>query len=621
MFRIQLSLLGWVVLGSAPAFAGYLPAAGPGGQVVCKKVDAESNAAQIVTVCSNGARSTQFTATGTLIEDQVDSEGNVLRSGAMKQDVAGNVNKDFNWRKNDAYLNDDGTCKTGKMIDGKFACAGANTAIKSAELSNIGSQMIGAGALNQYGQQVWQDVAASGGDVATSYEAQAKLMDRAGDTQKKMGGVSLAAGMGQMLAYQRAQANVKELKRELAMVEKRIQVNLDNRVVGDGTNSNEYGYISGNRGDSRGAIKDQITGKVIENFNLNQAVRVNGIERPSDSELNLLKSAGILDANFRYATAYNTIDKRVTAIQNHPSMNAEQKRQALSAVRRMQLADAEMNKKKAEVVAQTKQILQRAISEQTEIAGRTAAGAATSIAQGASQIHMGNEQQRTANSIKGLADKIRENGKAAPPIVLGNTQVDTTQTGGGRGGSGLGGGGPDISLVDGVPTPGASPLGGFNGMGDPLNTKDNLETQVGPPAGAFMAGGMGGGAMGGMGGGMGGGMQPGTASLPTDSKALAGLGDKNADPYKVYGKGSDYKNGVAPGAPGAAGGAPGMEALLEAMKDNKEITRDGAPETGDRAPASGEVQFLSPDTDIFKQVSIAYRSKLESGAVGVVVQP
>lgn len=611
-----------LLIAGSVAHAGYLPDTGPGGKTVCVLQKSESIDGQTVTLCSDGQRTTQF-SNGAVVIDRVDNDGNILRAGTLNHNVAGNTNKDFAWQRNEAYQASDSDCKTGRMIDGKFACAGANTAIKSAEISNIGSQFVGAGALNTYGQQVWQDVAASGGDVATSYEAQAKLMNRAGETQKAMGWVNIGAGAAQIKAYQKAQKNINELKRELSMVEQRVQVNLDTKTAGDGTGANEYGYISGNRGDSRGVIKDQITGKVIENFNLNQVAKVNGIEAASSVDLSYLRAAGVLDANNRYTTNYATPEKRIQAIQNSAKLDANQKRQAMGALRRMQMADSEIGKKKAAVIAQTKQIIQRAISEQTEIAGRTAAGAAVSAAQGMSQIHMGNEQKRTAGSIKDMAEAIRKNGQQAPPIVLNNTQTDLGGSGAGRGGGGLGGNAPDISLAEGQPNPNASPLGGFNGMGDPINTRDNLETQVGPAAGMFQAG-MGNMPQGGPTGGGGGGGSVNFGAMPADPQAAAvlpGLG--NVDPYKTYGKGGDYKSMAA--TAGAATGAPGsMADMMEVMKNfGREDGAGNATNTqGEgRAPASAEVEFLSPDADLFKQVSIAYRSKLEAGAVGVVVQP
>ena len=576
----------------------------PGGN--CEPNIGLSQGGMTVENCDNGTQRITY-ANGAVEVREVDAEGRALKMGSLTGfDAAGARDDGYSWKGAAAYQgqNAEDPCKTSKTIDGeRFGCTGSDTMVAGGKLLMAGSDVVGSTRIQQQGMATWQQVQAAGGAPSDVYNGQADMYENAGKTQKKIGTVNLVAGMAQMLASQKALRAKGDLQKEKDALSTKLKAHrgADGTILADdgtgatnGKDANgkmhiEDGFVGADAdkvtyrrdGLFGKKIKEDITERVVSNFELNNSFKLNTSTEARQGQD--LKSAG----------------------------------NAATLMREKELA-----LKEKKVRGDATQILQSAIQEQTEAAGRVLKGGIESAVGGLTQRMTGSSNIQTAKSFRALADTMKTQDSNVPTLDLTHDtdgSTVTARTGGAITGS------PTAPVTSGAEadtttTAGAPPLG------TPLNTQP---VQNNAPPGWYGGGysahdplaNSGGGGGGGGGGGPNaqlGGLTQGAATAQNPFLVPPPGVDKHTE-FKEL-RGYDSPGGAAAVA-GAGGGGDGLgdlvKSLLREDGSGKKIEDGRDLAFGGRSPASdGGGPILDSSTDLFKQISAAYRGKSEQGAVG-----
>ncbi len=559
----------------------------------------KSQGGETVEDCDNGTQKVTY-ANGAVEVRKIGPDGLPLTDDTGKTmgvlsnfNAADSQDDGYSWKNAAAYQGqkDGDPCKTGKTIDGKrFGCATSDAMVKGGQLLMQGSDMVGSARITQQGMATYQQVQMSGGAPDVVYDGTGDMYENAGKTQKTVGTLNLISGMSQMLASTKALKAKADLEKEKKELTTKLQTTRHNgqELAEDGTGKGQDGYIGVNpdkvtyKNKRKGTAED-IADRVITNFDLN-----------SSSKL----------------TTFN--EKR-------DGMDIKSAKNNATVMREKELA-----LKERKVRGDATEILQKAIQEQTEAAGRALQGGMQSAVGGMVQRMNGNQAIQTGKQFHALADSMKAQVAGAPGLDLTNQNDNSAVTA--RTGSAITGSpeGPTTS-TDNAATTATAPAGP---LGGPLNT----QMPVNNPGPGYYGGGfaqhdpLSGGGGGGAGGGGGGpnAQLGGLNQAPLPGQAALLAPPPGPDKHTEFKELRGYES--TGGAVAAAGGGGGENPLGDLVKSllredgNGKKIEDGHDLSfgGGRNPASADMggPIHDSSTDLFKQISSAYRGKSEQGAVG-----
>jgi hypothetical protein len=531
------------------------------------------------------------------INDENNSRDEIARLNANRAGFT----KDDNWGK--AKLDND-PCRTAKGIDAeKFGCAGTQKLVKTAEVTNTATQMLGNIAAQVTGQGAVQN-AAQDGTQSGAIRAAAEAQEKVADTQMTIGKVNTAMGVLQYFAGMKHKSKAEELFNQVKG--EHVSMNSNGSKQAEGRDDGEHGYASGNV---------DLTAKTLKNFNLNGGAlesvdetlpgRVKAAQASADEASLKAKQALAAPGGAAVAQAWQA---RAEQFENQAALLNGQYKAQLAA------RDRGFKTKSSQVKNEVDSIGNQAGGEHMKAAEDAKAGGLSSAITGITQYLAARMQKSAAELNKDSANKLGAQGGNLPGF------------------DGLAGGGDPDAPRQGY---NVNPTGeqtseavaqqdkkdDTGGLGDPTGNPNAGKDPVGGPLapGDFKAGAAPGGngapAGGGLGGG--GGLSP---SAPMTEDGAPRYANAMANPDHLEAGATPGRSGG--GGNGATDTGPDLSGLLAKFLPQKEdeakkgngILDYGAKRT---LASDGNESLLDRGANIFERIHKTYQEKAQRGVVGL----